>query len=438
MIQFSVPCFEVVLGLAEKGLVVVGQALVRWKDRESWAFKVRLKEPQNGCPDCQSLAKPRGTRGRWVVHAPIGTRPVWLLLRLRCFTCPACGRYWQEMPEDFLVGGRCSLTKKAQVWALAAVVLDSMSVRSAARNLGASWNRVNTAVLDAGLEHLISDETRFEGVNTIGVDEHCWRHKGWMSERFVTVIMDLTPRQKGMPARLLDMVPGRSKEVLKTWLEAQDSKFRMGVKVASMDGFTGYKNAVKEALPSVTTVMDPFHVVQLAGDKLNLCRQRLQQETMGRRGRAGDPLYQTRRLLLTNQALLSEKTWNKVSQVITDTKFIAITRIWNVYQGIIKTYGEKDRVKGRTRLAAIIDALQNAKTKGIPELITLKNTLKKRREDILAYFTHPAASNGPTEALNGRLEHLRGTALGFRNIENYIKRSLLHTGGFKTKIQSYL
>ncbi len=38
-------------------------------------------------------------------------------------------------------------------------------------------------------------------------------------------------------------------------------------------------------------------------------------------------------------------------------------------------------------------------------------------------------SNGPTEAINGRLEHLRGSALGSRNLTNYIARSLLETGG---------
>ena len=41
-------------------------------------------------------------------------------------------------------------------------------------------------------------------------------------------------------------------------------------------------------------------------------------------------------------------------------------------------------------------------------------------------------SNGPTEAINGRIEHLRGTALGFRNIIHYITRALLDTGGFRT------
>jgi transposase len=35
-----------------------------------------------------------------------------------------------------------------------------------------------------------------------------------------------------------------------------------------MDGFGGYKTAAKDQLAEATTVMDPFHVVALAGAKL--------------------------------------------------------------------------------------------------------------------------------------------------------------------------
>lgn len=49
-----------------------------------------------------------------------------------------------------------------------------------------------------------------------------------------------------------------------------------------------------------------------------------------------------------------------------------------------------------------------------------------------------SSANGPTEAINGRLETLRGIALGFRNLDNYITRSLLHTGGFRQAIQTHL
>ena len=74
----------------------------------------------------------------------------------------------------------------------------------------------------------------------------------------------------------------------------------------------------------------------------------------------------------------------------------------------------------------------------LTELITLGRTLKRRAGDILAYFDHPHTSNGPTEAINGRLEHLRGSALGFRNLTHYITRALLETGGFKPQLHPEL
>ena len=53
---------------------------------------------------------------------------------------------------------------------------------------------------------------------------------------------------------------------------------------------------------------------------------------------------------------------------------------------------------------------------------------------MLAYFDRPGTSNGPTEAINGRLEHLRGSAPGFRNLTNYIARSLLEADGFRPQL----
>lgn len=54
------------------------------------------------------------------------------------------------------------------------------------------------------------------------------------------------------------------------------------------------------------------------------------------------------------------------------------------------------------------------------------DTARRGRPRVL---DRPTASNGPPEATNGRLEHLRGSALGFRNL-TYSARSLLETGGF--------
>ena len=54
---------------------------------------------------------------------------------------------------------------------------------------------------------------------------------------------------------------------------------------------------------------------------------------------------------------------------------------------------------------------------------------------MLAHFDHHA-SNGPTEAINGRLEALRRNALGFRNLTHYRLRSLLHCGNLAQQINA--
>ena len=93
--------------------------------------------------------------------------------------------------------------------------------------------------------------------------------------RIVTVILDLTPiRDRRGPSRLLDMVPGRSKQVFKTWLASQPHTWRSRIEIVAMDEFTGFKSAAAEELPDATTVMDPFHVIHLAGDALDECHRR--------------------------------------------------------------------------------------------------------------------------------------------------------------------
>ena len=146
-----------------------------------------------------------------------------------------------------------------------------------------------------------------DGVTAIGVDEHVWRHSR-AGDKYVTVIIDLTPvREGGGPARLLDMVEGRSKSAFAAWLAARSQAWRDGIEVVAMDGFTGFKAAAIEAMPDTVTVMDPFHAVRLAGDPLDRCRHRTQQDLGGHRGRRHDPLYTARRTLHTGVELLTDR-----------------------------------------------------------------------------------------------------------------------------------
>ena len=99
---------------------------------------------------------------------------------------------------------------------------------------------------------------------------------------------------------------------------------------------------------------------------------------------------------------------------------VEVEATWGIYQRMIGAYREPDRTKGRVMMTSLIASASQGVPAALSEVITLGRTLKKRADDVLAYFDRPGTSNGPTEALNGRLEHLRGSALGFRNLTNYI------------------
>ena len=68
----------------------------------------------------------------------------------------------------------------------------------------------------------------------------------------------------------------------------------------------------------------------------------------------------------------------------------------------------------------------------------IRRCLKRFARRIYRHL-NAAAQNTPARfdrhrTINGRLEHLRGSALGFRNLTNYIARSLLESGGFRPRL----
>ena len=366
---------------------------------------------------------------RRLAHEPFGWRPTTLLVSVRRYRCTGCGHVWRQ-DTSRAAESRARLSRRGLRWALDGLVVQHLTIARVAAGLGVAWNTANDAVLAEGKRLLINDDHRFDGVRVIGVDEHAWRHTR-RGDKYVTVIIDLTAIRDGTgPARLLDMVQGRSKQAFKNWLSERDQSWRDAVEVVAMDGFTGFKTATTEELPDAVPVMDPFHVVRLAGDALDRCRRRVQQQLHGHRGRSTDPLYRARRTLHTGADLLTDRQRTRLDSLFAGHAHVEVETTWAVYQNMITAYREPDRRKGRELMQKLIGSLSDGVPKALSEVITLGRTLQQRAGDVLAYFDRPGTSNGPTEAINGRLEHLRGSALGFRNLTNYIARCLLEAGGF--------
>ncbi|WP_232550304.1 transposase, partial [Propioniciclava soli] len=116
-----------------------------------------------------------------------------------------------------------------------------------------------------------------------------------------------------------------------------------------------------------------------------------------------------RRMLHTGLDLLTPRQKTRLEALFAGDEHVEVEATWAIYQKMITAYREPDRAKGRTLMQALIDAISSGVPRALTEIITLGRTLKNRAADVLAYFDRPGTSNGPTEALNGRLEHLRGS-----------------------------
>ena len=409
------------------GLEVIGQRL----EPDRAVLACRVVDDDRWCRRCGCEGTVHDVVTRRLAHEPFGWRPTTLLVAVRRYRCTGCARMWRQ-DTTAAAEPRAKISRGGLRWALLALVVQHLTIARVAEALAVAWDTANDAVLAEGRRVLIGDPARFEGVKVVGVDEHVWRHtrKG---EKYVTVITDLTPiRDDTGPARLLDMVEGRSKAAFKTWLAERPQAWRDAVEVVAMDGFTGFKTAAAEELPCAVAVMDPFHVVRLAGDALDSCRRRVQQDLHGHRGLKNDPLYRARRTLHTGEDLLTDRQRERLIVLFTNPDHVEVEATWGILQRMIAAYRHSDRATARTAMTAVIDALRDGVPAALVELRRLGRTLNQRAADVLAYFDRPGTSNGPTEAINGRLEHLRGSALGFRNLTNYIARSLLETGGFRT------
>ena len=430
---FACPDLTTFARLDELGLEVVGQRL----EPDRAVLACRVVEPDQWCRRCGCEGAARDTVIRRLAHEPLGWRPTVLEVTVRRYRCTGCGHVWRQ-DTSLAAEPRAKLSRRGLRWALEGIVCQHLTVARVAEGLGVSWNTANSAVLAEGRRVLIDDPDRFDGVRVVGVDEHVWRHTR-RGDKYVTVIIDLTPIRDGTgPARLLDMVEGRSKQAFKTWLTEREASWRDAVEVVAMDGFTGFKTAAAEELPDAVAVMDPFHVARLAGEALDQCRRRVQQDTCGHRGRKGDPLYAARRTLHTGADLLTAKQERRLDALFALDAHVEVEATWGIYQRVIAAYRAPDRTTGHELMSTLIDSVSSGVPAALVEVITLGRTLNKRAADILAYFDRTGTSNGPTEAINGRLEHLRGSALGFRNLTNYIARSLLETGGFRPQLHPRL
>jgi transposase len=257
--------------------------------------------------------------------------------------------------------------------------------------------------------------------SAIGVDETTFaRATAAHSTVFATGVVDLDR------ARLIDIVPGRSRKVLADWLLAQPVQWTANIGVAALDPFRGYGNALSIGLPHAVQVLDPFHVVRLGFAAVDDVRRRVQQQTYGHRGRRGDPLYGIRRVLRRGADNLTPTAWARLlAGIEAGDDRGQVAAAWVAAQELRAIYRTTAVEQAAARL---YDWTVMCIDSGVPELRRLARTITTWRKEFLAHFTAGRISNGPTEAINLLIKKIKRVGHGFRNFHNYRLRLLLHCG----------
>ncbi len=405
-------------------------------DRGPTTMRVTVSTPWRlmGCPDCGVVAASRGRRVRVlrdVPHADVRVQVAWRQRRWRCLQA-ACrrGTFAEQVPD--LVAARGVLTRRAVTWAVGQLRREHATIAGLARRLGVGWATLWRAVKPQ-LERLAADPARFAGVTSLGVDEHIWHHGDPRKRgaKELTGMVDLTRDQQGrLHARLLDLVPGRSKKAYADWLVERGADFRDRIEVAALDPFGGYKSAIDAELAEATAVLDAFHVVKLGTQVVDEVRRRVQQDPTGHRGRKGDPLFGIQTILRAGAENLTDRQLHRLeTAILADPAHEEVYIAWRCAQDLRAAYRAKDTTAGRTRAETILASFH---TCPIPEVARLGRTLRRWQQAFLAYFTTDRANNGGTEAINGIIELHRRLARGYRNRDNYRLRMLLAAGGLIT------
>ena len=384
-----------------------------------------------GCPGCGVIAASRGRRTVELVDIPAFGRPVRIRWRKRTWRCTegrcTTGSFTEQ--DEQIAKPRALLTRRGCWWAIGQLRREHASVLGLARQLGTTWRTVWRSI-EPLLTTMAADESRFEGVTTLGVDEHVWHHVSPVKRgpKELTGMVDLSRDGKGrVRARLLDLVPGRSGAVYGDWLTARGSGFCARVEVATLDAFGGYKNAIDDHLADAVAVLDAFHVVKLGTEAVDEVRRRVQQAIHGHRGRKNDPLYGIRTILRCAAERLTDKQHHRLAQAIAaDERHDEVHIAWQAAQQLRSVYHADTPAAGRKVAEQIIATFPSCP---IPEIARLGRTLKRWKTAFLAYFTTDGASNGGAEAVNGLIELHRRIARGFRNRDNYRLRMLLIGGG---------
>ena len=281
--------------------------------------------------------------------------------------------------------------------------------------------RVSWPTVGRMIERVVADESKrrgdpLDGLRRIGIDELSYR-KG---QRYITVVVD---HDSG---RLVWAADGRDKKTVARFFAELGAERQARLELVSSDMGEWITRVVSSQCPQATLCLDPFHVVKLATDALDVVRR----EVWNQARRGGDT---------TGARWLKGARWAlwKRPERLTERQQARLAVIERVNRHLYRAYLLKEQLRvvfqepDPAAAVALLDAwLVWARRCRIAAFVKLAKTISEHRQGIVATLTH-RLSNARTEAINTTLRLICRRAYGFHSAQALIALAMLTVGGLR-------
>lgn len=383
---------------------------IKEKERSIHLFLKQLRKTAV-CPRCGKRTKTRYDKQslRSILHTTIGSKLLFIHITPRRFVC-LCNPS-KPFRESFIgIKQRRTTTEKFDQELIKH--LKGQSFKTVENKLSLTYPAVRTRLLEA-VDPMSIRWDLLSNLPSIhlGLDGH-----HLVNKRFVETIAEVKQR---IP---LGILPDIKKQTVKQALLTCPKGLRARIKSAAVDMDEKTINALKEVFPDILIVIDHYHVIQDANQRVNKARLIEQEIINQQRAKRGLGRMEIEgKLLRKARENLSERRGEKEYLEVFLTSYSRL-KIWYVCKERLRdVYKAKDRRVGKQLLESLILTMR---TSDDIELYLWGKTLIRYKEEILNYFVY-RTTNAYTEGLHVRCKLVQRISCGFRNAEVYIRKALL-------------
>lgn len=379
-------------------------------EREDGVLVLRVRPTwrQARCGCCGKVAPYVETKKkpRYWKALPWGWYTVLLEYRLRRVNCPEHGIRVEQVPwarKD------SSFTKDLDE--MAAFLSRSTDKTTVSKLLGITWRAVGSCI-----ERVVADgidETRFDNLRRIGIDEFSYRK----NHRYITTVVDHDTR------RIIWAGKGNASDTLSEFFKLLGEERCALIEKATIDMAGGYIKAIRKHLPNAEIVFDRFHVQRLTSEALNEVRRQSWRALQGTE--EGKSVKGMRFILLKRARNLLASEKRRLRDLERDNR--QLFRAYLLHQRLATIL---DYVRPKQVRRELDRWLWMASHSRIKPFVRAAKTIRKYKEGILAYIEE-RETNGIVEGFNNLLRVVARRAFGFHSHTALIKMLFLVAGGIE-------